>query len=203
MTAVEPGTYTITTALGGRTCTRPAGCTRTITVVSGETSAAQDFGGYHPATASGTVHDDLDGDGTVDAGEPGAALGVVWADLDDDGTRDADEPDATVAADGSWSIDGLAPGLARFRLASGSRQSSASGTPAACDGDHSLIVRRAESEIDLAAYRTASIAGTVSGPDGPLGGRTAYLDLDGDGERSTTASPRTTTVDDGTYASPA
>ena len=101
-----------------------------------------------------------------------------------------------MAADGSWSIDDLAPAIHTFRLAPAT--GAACATPAACAVTRTLTSGDTQSEIDFAAYRTASISGTVSDPDGPLSDRTVYLDSDDDGTLDD-GEPTTTTLDDGTY----
>jgi CshA-type fibril repeat protein len=198
LTGVKPGTYTLVTDLGGgRTCTRPSDCSRSISVVSGEQRGGQDFGGYTPATASGTVHDDLDGDGTIDGSEPGAALGVVWDDTDGNGLRDAGEPYVTAAADGRWTLDGLAPGPHTFRLKPIS--GAACKLAAACAASSTLASGATPAAIDFAAYRTTSIAGTVADGGTPASGVAVYLDTNGDGTHDV-GEPTVTTGAGGTYA---
>jgi hypothetical protein len=69
------------------------------------------FGNARPATISGTVFNDANNNGTLDAGEAGLAGAVVYADLNNNGTRDTAEPAATSAATtGAWSIASLLPG---------------------------------------------------------------------------------------------
>ncbi|MGB8362308.1 MAG: SdrD B-like domain-containing protein, partial [Acidimicrobiia bacterium] len=63
------------------------------------------------ASLSGMKWEDIDGDGARDPGEPAMQGVSIYLDLDDDGTLDSGEPATVTAADGSYSFDGLVPGL--------------------------------------------------------------------------------------------
>lgn len=64
---------------------------------------------------TGTVFDDLDGDGTLDAGETGTGGRVVYLDQNQNGAWDAEEVAVTTSADGTFQFDGLDPG--EYRVA--------------------------------------------------------------------------------------
>ncbi len=60
----------------------------------------------------GTVYQDLNADGSFEAGEPALAGRVVFLDLKNDGVLDAGDPTATTDADGHFSFSGYAAGSA-------------------------------------------------------------------------------------------
>ncbi len=66
------------------------------------------------ALPAGEIHgqefNDLDGDGTKDAGEPGLADWTIFLDLDDDGLLDTEEPSTVTDANGAYVFTALAPG---------------------------------------------------------------------------------------------
>lgn len=63
------------------------------------------------ASLNGTKWEDTDGDEIRDSGEPPLEGVSIYLDLDDDGQLDAGEPTATTDSDGSYSFEGLVPGL--------------------------------------------------------------------------------------------
>jgi uncharacterized repeat protein (TIGR01451 family) len=58
-------------------------------------------------TASGVKYNDVNGNGSRDAGEPGLAGFRIWADYDNDGVLDAGEPFDDTDATGAYSISGI------------------------------------------------------------------------------------------------
>src|SRR5262245_21746589 len=57
-----------------------------------------------PSTVSGSVFNDINGNGLRDAGEAGIGGAVVYLDLTGDNIADAGEPAAVTAADGTYSF---------------------------------------------------------------------------------------------------
>ena len=94
----------------------------TVAVFSGTESIAPDFANFNisaatPGSVSGTVWNDLNGNGLrdVDAvsggfSEPGLTGWTVFVDLNSNGIREAGEPEATTPTDGSYSFPGILPG---------------------------------------------------------------------------------------------
>jgi hypothetical protein len=69
------------------------------------------------AEIRGQVFQDADRDGSQDAGEPGQIGWTVYSDVNNNGLRDAGEPTAGTAANGQYSLPGLAAGRHIIRLA--------------------------------------------------------------------------------------
>jgi uncharacterized repeat protein (TIGR01451 family) len=204
--AVADGTHSVRVARpAGYECGAPSDCARDAAVAPGATAAGVDFALWRPATISGTVHEDADGDGTRDAGEPGAAGQAVYVDADGDGARDAAEPAATTAGDGTYAISALAPGVHRVRIAAATGWRCATGCSAV-----ETLSSGGTATFDAAVWRPSTVSGTVfvdADADGAArepgesgaAGVDVYLDEDGDGTPDA-GEPRTTTGSDGGYA---
>ena len=80
-------------------------------MTSGSTEPNNDFGNFQQGTKSGVKFNDLNGDGTKDAGEPGLNNWVIraYADTNGDGTLQATE--TTIAASDTTHTAGLVDGL--------------------------------------------------------------------------------------------
>ena len=75
---------------------------------AGEVVTGKDFGNQPPfGEIRGTKFEDLDGDGTRDAGEPAMAGVTVYLDADDDQVLDADELSQVTDADGNYAFTQL------------------------------------------------------------------------------------------------
>jgi uncharacterized repeat protein (TIGR01451 family)/uncharacterized repeat protein (TIGR02543 family) len=108
------GHYTVREiTANGWTCSTPQPCTQDVTIESGSAVAGRDFGNTQPrgsASASGTVYNDLNADGTRQSGEPGLQGWRVFIDLNGDGRLDAGDLSARTGADGGYSISRVSPG---------------------------------------------------------------------------------------------
>jgi hypothetical protein len=107
-TGIGPGTIRLGEVL-------PAGDARTtpavpITVASGYASTTAAIGDAKLGSISGTLYDDLNGDGTREANEPGLAGWTVFIDTNRDGQLEAGEPTQVTGANGSYTFSGLLPG---------------------------------------------------------------------------------------------
>jgi uncharacterized repeat protein (TIGR01451 family) len=119
------GTYTVIV----RTATLPAGMNQTgdpdatfdhqHTVVASSPGVYDtvDFGYQGTASLGDYVWNDMDGDGTQDAGESGIGGVTVWVDLDNDGIQDPTEPSDVTDANGAYLIEGLTAGTFTVRTA--------------------------------------------------------------------------------------
>ncbi len=103
-----PGTYTVEEEVpAGWILTEPAPPgTYTVAATSGQDAAGLDFGNYQLVTYSGTVYNDLTGNGTLDPGDPGLQGWTV--ELLANGNVIAT---TTSAADGSYSFADLSYGV--------------------------------------------------------------------------------------------
>jgi hypothetical protein len=107
-TDVGPGTYTVQEELQPgwiQTFPAPPG-TYTLTAASGGDQSGLDFGNFQLMTFSGTVYNDLNGNGAFDVGEPGLQGWTVNL-LDAMGNLVAT---TTSAGDGSYSFGNVGPG---------------------------------------------------------------------------------------------
>lgn len=116
ITGILPGTWRVKEVLqAGWTQSYPELGYHEETFLSGQTYANNNFGNWTTATKSGMKFHDLDADGVKDAGEPGLSGWVIYVDYDNDGVKDAGEPSATTAADGTYTIIGINPGIWRVK----------------------------------------------------------------------------------------
>jgi hypothetical protein len=112
---------------GGFTCSFPSSCSHTVDLpknsapepppvlsraIAGRADdpTGKDFGNWRPASVTGTVIGDDNGNGARDSGELGLAGIAVFADLDGNGTLDQGEPSTTSGAGGTYALTGLKPG---------------------------------------------------------------------------------------------
>ncbi|MDP2433475.1 MAG: CARDB domain-containing protein [Pseudomonadota bacterium] len=93
-------------AQAGWVATTPAGGSRNVTVVGGETATA-DFGNFHLAQIGGIKFNDLNGNGAQDAGEDGLEGWTITLDQGGDGTIDATQ---TTNPYGYYTFTDLGPG---------------------------------------------------------------------------------------------
>ena len=104
---LDPGTYTVEEVVqAGWTQTAPPTVTFTVTVTAGSTVTGLQFGNFQDINVSGEVYNDLNGNGTLDPGDPGLPGWTV--DLyDSNGNLIAT---TTSDANGDYSFSDLGPG---------------------------------------------------------------------------------------------
>src|SRR3954470_14059138 len=96
------------------TCSAPAPCGTPATFASGSSVSGMKFGAWAPATIGGNVFEDVDGDGAAkEAGDVDLFGWEVYADTNGNDAFDFGEPRTTVAADGTYTLTGLKPGVVR------------------------------------------------------------------------------------------
>ena len=132
----------------------------------------------------------------------------MYADANGNDAFDAGEISDTTAADGSYSLAGLAPGTYAVRVVAAGWTCSA---PAGCEHALTLASGQTASGADFGLYTAAVISGRVTddsdgdgsadGGEPGLQGRTVWVDLDGDGDLDA-GEPSTTTDADGDYTLP-
>jgi uncharacterized delta-60 repeat protein len=108
-TNVGPGSYAIREVPESgwfQSSTNPA----PIAVTSGTNVSNIDIGNFRPASLSGQVFEDINGNGTIDPGDHGLANWTVFLDTNNDGILDNNEPSTTTDANGNYTFTGLPAG---------------------------------------------------------------------------------------------
>ncbi len=105
---------------------------------------------------SGSVYDDTNGNGALDAGESGIAGRSVFADNDDDGVFDAGEPSTTTNGSGAYTLTSVPVGTQSILSAhpSGWVHTGGPVTAVVTDGGTTANIR-------ISTFKQGSIAGTV------------------------------------------
>jgi len=115
LSGLAAGTYTIREVLPrGFRQTEPAGGVRVITVADGQAVTAQDFGDTNLVQISGTVFNDANANGALDAGETGLSGWSVFIDKNKNGRADHNEVVTTTDANGNYVLN-VRPGSFRLR----------------------------------------------------------------------------------------
>ncbi|MDX6677451.1 MAG: hypothetical protein QOE31_1503, partial [Solirubrobacteraceae bacterium] len=112
--------------LGVYICSFPAGCSISVSGLgNGKSFPGTDFGVYGPAAVSGRLVDDANANGVDDAGETtGLAGRTIYDDANNNLAFDsATETNTTTAADGTYTLPNLNPGLHRIRMVTGASYS--------------------------------------------------------------------------------
>ena len=116
---LAPGVYFVREVVPAGYVDPPTGTqngNRVVEVTPGKRQRGQNFGNVRGATVSGTVFNDLNGNGVRERTEPSLAGGTVFVDMNNNGTHDTGEPSAvSTDSNGSWSIGGVAPGTRVIR----------------------------------------------------------------------------------------
>lgn len=180
----------------------------TVSVVAGVESVAPDFANHKislvsPGAVSGTVWNDVNGNGVRETGDPGLADWIVFVDANTNGAWDAGELKANTSADGAYKISGVAPGTINVVeiINSGWRSSSPVSnvrTVVVLNGSETTGLdfgnaRLRDSTIQGAVFADSDKNGTRGAGERGLAGVVIYLDsndngmLDG-GETQTTTS---------------
>jgi hypothetical protein len=203
---LEPGTYRLREVLmSGFLQTAPLGGFYNVTLDAGEDVTGQDFGNFRPITVSGTVFNDLNGNGVQDPGEPGLAGWTVFDDLNDDGTLDPGDPSAITDAMGHYTLSNIGPGTHIIREAlkpNWALTAPAEGfyTVTATSGQNvsNLNFGNQSGTITGLVFNDLNANGVHDSGEPPLSGWTVYLDLNNDGTLDPN-DPRIVTGTDGTY----
>ncbi len=93
----------------------------TISLATNQNLTGKNFGTKQSVVAaggkiSGTIFNDLDGDGVKDSNEIGVGSGwMVYIDLDNDSVHDSNELFTTTDSNGDWTLSGLAAGTYKVR----------------------------------------------------------------------------------------
>ena len=210
LTDLAPDTYSVAQVVpDGYVQTFPDGSgVHVLALQPGDVAADINFGNSEPGEIRGTKWEDMDGDGTRDAGEPGMAGVTIYLDLDHDGRRETEEPSAVTNEDGEYALVGLVPNT--YAVAEVVPSGYVQTFPSKMD-PYVLTLQPGEvlMGIDFGNIKAAEIRGaTWEDQDGDgvrdagetgMGGVRIYLDLDHDGQRDADE-PSTLTNADGEYA---
>ena len=174
---VPPGTYTVTeTTPDGYTSTGSEAGTVGSTIVdpdtlsiiinSGESSENNDFLERLPASLSGQVREDANGDGDIadtnDTGIAGVEI-ILWSDTDGDGNPDAVVANTTTNATGNYEFTNLAP--ANYIVVESDPVDTVSTADTDADNDNKISVTLSSGEQspnhDFIDTKIANISGQV------------------------------------------
>lgn len=149
------------------------------------------------ASVSGTVFNDLNGDGIRETGEPGLAGVTVYADLSNSGYYKAGDPTTVADSNGNYTLNGVPEGAVIIRqdLPAGYRQSD----PAGGAGDHVTMTPAGATGAGFGDSARLYISGTVSFNGVGQGGVLVYADLNNSGQFASGDNNKTTTSD-GSFA---
>jgi len=82
---------------------------------SGVNQVGYNFGNFQRFSITGIKYNDLNGNGSREAGDPGLIGWTIFNDANNNSLLDAGEASTTTAADGSYSLTNLGPGTYRIR----------------------------------------------------------------------------------------
>ncbi|HEX8119737.1 MAG TPA: SdrD B-like domain-containing protein [Solirubrobacteraceae bacterium] len=167
LSGLAPGAYDVrvTVPSAGWYCV--SACEQAVALTSGLSAGGHDFTLARFASVSGTVWDDIDGDGIRDAGDNGIAGFTTWVDYDGDNALDAGEPSAVSGGTGTYAIAGVRAGSWTLRQAPNGAY--ACTAPSGCTYALTLASNGAAAARDFGDFVSRSVSGTV------------YRDADADG----------------------
>ncbi|TMK39212.1 MAG: hypothetical protein E6G56_11735, partial [Actinobacteria bacterium] len=206
ISGVKPGSgYAVREVSQGSqwSCTTPSSCAYTsLSPTSGQTTSGENFGNAPTYSVSGTMFNDLNGNGVKDAGEPGLSGWTVYADLNGNGALDSGEPSATTAADGTYTITPINAGTMKIRTVAQSGWTatlpSAGYYPLTFSVTNGVPSANATGE-DFGAYQPATVSGKVQNASSVgLSGWTAFVDYNANGVLDS-GEPSATTDSSGNY----
>ncbi len=122
---------------------------------------------FTPISISGQTFNDLNGNGTKDAGDPGLANWTMFLDNNNNGTQDSGEPTATTDANGNYTFSNLGQGTYRVREVVQAGWQRTTAIPADIVAQSGVNV----SGRDFGNFRLITLSGA------------AYNDLNGNGTR--------------------
>ncbi|MFO0941496.1 MAG: tandem-95 repeat protein [Pirellulales bacterium] len=221
ISGVTPGTTTVRVAVSsGWHATSPATAARTLTLKNGENIVGVNFGAKqtYESAITGTVFSDKNHNGLRDAGENGISGITFFLDLNGNAALDAGEPSQSSSIDQFFTPGVDETGTFNFtHLANGTYQvrqilpATLSATPASellktvtvASAASSPIVNFADvyraNEIHGSLFDDANANSTRDPGEGPLSGKSVYVDLNRNNSRDADE-PQTTTDVDGKYS---
>ena len=110
-TGLAAGSYRVVQVTAtGWMLTAPASGGYSVTLAEGHTVSSADFGNFLTGSINGIKFDDLNANGTREAGEEALAGWTVFLDANANGALDSGEAATTTAVDGSFAFNGIGPG---------------------------------------------------------------------------------------------
>jgi hypothetical protein len=151
----------------------------------------------YTASVSGTVFNDLNGDGVRQTNEPGLAGVIVYADLNDNGVFEPGDPSATTDASGNYVLNGLPAGtvIIRQEISPGNRQS----YPLGGGSENVTVSEQVVTGANFAQSTDLYISGSVTLNGVGQSGVIVYADLNNDGKFEAGENNKTT-ASDGSFA---
>jgi uncharacterized delta-60 repeat protein len=173
----------------GWRATSPSSGYRDVTLAGGQSVTGRNFANTQTVLISGTLFNDLDGDGAKDSGEAGLSGWRVYIDADNDGVFDSIERSVLTDSSGNYKFNALPAGTYRVREVrqSGWRVTAPGG------GVHTLTLSGGQTATSkrFGNTRNVLISGTVfndldgdrvrDGGEAGLGGWRVFIDADADG----------------------
>lgn len=150
---------------------------------------------------AGTVFTDVNGNGTLDAGEPGVANRTVFLNNDSSGAPDANNPSTVTDANGDYAFSGLAAGAYNVRevLPGNTTLTTPLQTAVVSAGQSTSGVNFGERPaIEGTVFSDANSNGRLDPGEVGVNGRTVFLNIDGSGAPDMN-NPATTTDANGVY----
>ena len=177
----------------------------TVTVTAGQTSAAIEFGNWQPATVRALKYNDLNGNGSKNAGEPLLAGWTLWLDLDKDGVKDAGEPERTSSATDPVSFGSLPAGTYQVCEVNQDGWTNTDPGTSLCD-TVTVTAGQTSAAIEFGNWQPATVRalkyndlngnGSKNAGEPLLAGWTLWLDLDKDGVKDAGEPERTSSATD-------
>ncbi len=189
LSGIAAGTYTLSEVVQpGFVQTQPVSPdTYTITVTSGQTVTGEEFGDHATASISGVVFNDLNGDGSLESGEPGLSGWTVKL-LN---SANATIGTATTGIGGAYSFTSLLPGTYTVQVASQSGYVASSAASVGVTDDNGQA-----DTVNFGEFVPVTISGKLNSDTSGSGlsGWTVDLVLGGQTEQTTT------TATDGSFS---
>ena len=165
--SLRPGRYVISEASrAGWNQSAPATTTYDVTVISGQTISARDFGNWRPVTITGYKYGDDDADGVLDSGEPRLAGWLIT--LSNGATRVTDPG-------GNFRFEDLRPG--RYTVMETEQAGYRQTAPAPAGGTHTVSLRSGQTAGPLPFGNVCLGSSTITVRDSSTGAVVSPLDM--------------------------
>lgn len=200
---LKPGTYRVReTVQTGWVAGNPTAGFRDITLASGQAVTDALFANYRPASITGTVFDDFDGEGDLDSGDLRLVNRAVFLDTDNSSSLGLLELRVTTDHKGNYTLPNLKPGTYHVRTVPAAGEiftAPAEGVHTVTVVSNQTVADRRFGVFELGVIRVSVVEdrngdGSLANDNTRLGNRRVFLDtnhngqLDGGEPRHTTAS---------------